>query len=117
MKDVLMCGTTLNIGTISSLSTAVWVYLKNHATGRIDRYSVTTTGAGLVALTISSVKVIPDHPYEVWVTLQTATNVEANETITISAVDYTCLAVRFKRVMDSADTVEAETTQTLAADA
>lgn len=97
-KPVLACTTDLTVGTISSLSTAVFVYLKNHTTGFIKRYDVTTTIAGLVVITLSSNDIMPDHDYELWVSLASATNTDERENITIDAVVYTCVKPVFRRV-------------------
>lgn len=97
-KPVLACTTDLTIGTISGLTTTVFVYIQNHTTGFIKRYDVTSDGVGLVVITLSTNDVMPSHDYELWITLATATDTDDREDITIDSVVYTCVKPIFRRV-------------------
>ena len=100
-KHLTTGSTSIEIGTISSNSTDVYIYVRNNATGTIYRQSATSSGAGLVTLdsSLPSGWYHPSATYDIWVTLQTADNQDDTETITISGTDYTCLQVRFERII------------------
>lgn len=98
-EEVPSCLTNLIIGTISSTNTDVHVYQKHILTGRVVRYDVTTSGAGLVTIEVEDI--MQDQIYEYWVVLDTATSIEDRETITINADTYTCVTVPFVKVMQS----------------
>ena len=95
------CVTNLTIGTISSLTTAVYVYQKHVKTGRIERYDITTGGAGEV--TISPTSIMREQDFEYWVTLASATDIETKETLTINGSTYDCVTVEYMIVKDASD--------------
>lgn len=105
-KPVLACTTNLTVCTIANVSTAVYVYLENHTTGFIKRYEVTSTVAGVVTIALSSNDIMPDHDYEIWVTLASVTNLEERLTMVISAANYTCVKPTFRRVYGTDDVLE-----------
>lgn len=105
-KPVLACVTDLTIGAIANLSTAVYVYLKNHTTGYIKHYDVTSTGAGVVTISLVANDIMPDHDYEVWITLASATNTDERITMVVSGGNYTCLRPVFRRVYGTDDVLE-----------
>lgn len=104
-KPILACISTLTVGTISNISTAVYVYLRNNTTGRTYRYSTTSSGAGVVSVDISAQQHIPEHDYELWVTLASATNTEEKLTLTISSETMTCVSLSFVRAFNNTDTL------------
>lgn len=57
------CIAVLTIGTITSLSTDVDVFLRNTATGRTDRFTATSNGAGLVTVDLSYFELLPNSSY------------------------------------------------------
>ena len=57
------CIAVLTIGTITSLSTDVDVFLRNTATGRTDRFTATSSGAGLVTVDLSDFELLPNSSY------------------------------------------------------
>lgn len=115
-KVLSACAGNLTIGTISALTTAVYIYVKNPA-GYVYRQSATSTGAGVVVLSLA----LPDtnfyHPngtFEVWVTLATADR-STKLSITIGAVTtYTCFNLTFEKTYDASEDAITYTTQTLA---
>lgn len=115
--DVAQCMTSFVIGTIANISTAVYVYVENKSSGKIDRFSVTSSGAGLVTLTRGSYVFMDDTPYEIWITLATADNVGQRLAFTISGASSStfCADVRFRYVTDTAGAAVTYTTQTLKA--
>ncbi len=116
MKPLSRCMAVLTIGTISALNTAVHVYLKNHTTGVLVRFETTSAAVtGLVTVDISDYPQIAGHDYELWVTLATATNTDERVNVTISAVAYTCFAIRFVTVLDDQGVIETGANQTLTA--
>ncbi len=98
------CLTNLIIGTISSLNTAVFVYIRDLTTGKLLRFSEVSSGAGQVTVTGLDTEpdFMPDHSYEMWITLQTAISIEDRETITVTSslgdVTGTCFQIRFVAV-------------------
>lgn len=115
MRPLLACATTLTVGTIANLTTAIYVYIHDHTTGRLVRYSTTSSGAGVVSFDLSDGQVYAeDHDYELYITLASATNIEEKVSFTINAVAYDCVALDFKRVYDN-DDVLVSAVQTLKA--
>ncbi len=111
-----VCVENLQIGTISSLTTAVLVYIED--TTLINKpvpHEVTSDGAGLV--TITGLDTLPDfmpnHSYKCWITLASATSIEDRETITIDAIDYTCFYLRFEYIKNPDNTNKTYTNITL----
>ena len=100
-KPVLSCVTNLRIGTLAN-STAYYVYFRNSSSGKFNRLSSTTNGSGLLTAVLDF-DPLANSQYEVWVTLQTAEDIEA-----------TCLFIQFQRVYNSSNTSITATNQTLA---
>lgn len=110
------CTTTLTLGTITSFTTAVYVIIKNIATGRTQIQSFTTDGAGSVDLDMTD----PakqffggNQQYEVHVSLQSADNINDKETLTINTVADTCFFIEFENVRDTAGNLNEIAAQTL----
>jgi len=110
------CTEDLVIGTLTGYaSTAVFVYLKNHTTGFIHRFSATTTMYGGLTIELpdnGNFSPTPKHDYELWVTLQTATNTDERLDITINSIDYECVSFTFENIFVGYNLVE-YTSQTL----
>ena len=64
-RPVQTCIATLTIGTISALSTNVFVRLYNTATGRTVIYTTTTSGAGLVSIDLSGSELLEKSTYKI----------------------------------------------------
>lgn len=113
------CMTNLTIGTFTGNNNAsVYVYLMNHTTGYLYRISGTTNGSGVLAIDITDggdFMPTPKHDYELYVTLQSATNTDERLTFTISSVNYTCAAIDFNQIWNEGDELAAYTNQTLKA--
>lgn len=114
-KPISNCVTTIVIGTITNLSTAVYVYFKNKSTDKIFRFSATSSGAGLVSITVGNQKFTNNHAYECWITLASATNLEEKLPVTISGMTgtYTCFLVPFYHVQDNSNAPVSYSSQTL----
>jgi hypothetical protein len=111
-KPVLSCVTNLRIGTLAN-STAYYVYFRNSSSGKFNRLSSTTNGSGLLTAVLDF-DPLANSQYEVWVTLQTAEDIEAKEAINIGTIEATCLFIQFQRVYNSTNTSITATNQTLA---
>lgn len=114
-KTLSSCAGNLTLGTIASVSTAVYIYIKSPS-GYVYRQSATSSGAGVVLLNLA----LPDtsfyHPngtFEVWVTLATADRT-TKLTVTIGATGYTCFNLKFEKTYDASEDAITYTTQTLA---
>ncbi len=64
-RPVQTCIATLTIGSISALSTNVFVRLYNTATGRTVIYTATTSGAGLVSVDLSGTELLEKSTYKI----------------------------------------------------
>ena len=64
-KPVQTCVNQLTIGTISAVSTNVFVRVKNMSTGRIVIYSAQSDNTGLVKIDISATELIEKTTYKV----------------------------------------------------
>jgi len=105
-KKVLSCTTSLTIGTSALLNTALYVYIKSNTTGRVYRYSVTSTAGGVITPTITAQQFAEGHDYELWTTLATATNVDEKINFTIDGETVNCLAIQFQRIYNNSDTLQ-----------
>lgn len=112
-KPVARCVTNLIVGTISSLNTSVYVYIRSVTTDRDIRYTVTSSAAGLITVPITPQRFSEDHAYEIWVTLTTAAGVENKQNITIGGEIADCVSVRFETIWASDNTIATYTNQTL----
>lgn len=112
-KPIARCITNLIVGTISSLNTAVYVYIKDLTTDRDIRYSVTSSAAGLITVPITPQRFSEDHSYEIHVTLTTAAGVENKQNITIGGEVSDCVSVRFETIWANDNTIATYTNQTL----
>lgn len=100
-RDIPTCTDDLIVGDISHNSTAVIVYLKNWTTNVIYRFTTTTSGTGLLTIDLTDsgeLKVIPGHDYELWYTLESATDIDQRGTFTVDAVNYTCAGFTFTNI-------------------
>lgn len=114
-KKLSTCAGNLTLGTIASLTTAVYIYVKNPA-GYIYRQSATSSGAGVVILSLASPNTSFYHSsgvFEVWVTLASA-DIETRLTVTIGATGYSCFNLEFQKSFDNDGDPNVITTQTLA---
>lgn len=118
-KPIPACTTSLILGNISSLATAVYIYVRNLTSGKLYRQAVTSSVAGLVTLdkTLpSSYFYSPNHAYEIWVTLASATNIDDKQTLTIGSSTATCLNPVFDKPIDDDNLNITYTSQTTALD-
>jgi hypothetical protein len=113
-EPIANCITDLVVGKISSLSTAVYVFLHNITLDKIVRFSTTSSSTGIITIQRGSQVFMPDHSYEIWITLATATNPNGTkELIQIGSNYYSCLSVRFTKVYDTNNTSISYLSQTL----
>lgn len=109
MRTLIACTSTLTVGTIANLTTAVYVYIHNHTTDKLVRYSTTSSDAGLVSFDLSDGQsYMEGHDYELWITLQSATNMDERVNFTIDAVAYSCAALEFHRLYDNDDAIQSQ---------
>lgn len=113
-KTIARCITNLIIGTISSINTAVKVYVTDKTLDRIIEYSITSSAAGLVTIPITPQRFSEDHSYEIHITLATAANVNMKQNITISGEVADCVLLRFETIWDNDNLIQTFTDQTLA---
>lgn len=90
-KDLPSVITTLTIGTASA-NTAYKVYFET-PTGRIDQYSATSNGSGVISITNTGFRI--GEIYEVWITTASA-NINDRTAFTVSGESVTCVYVEFK---------------------
>lgn len=104
------CLDTLTVGKISSTSANVYVYIKNHTTDAAPvRFSTTSDEDGYIDLDLGTWEPMPNHSYELWVTLRTAKNQDCKEDIQPADCDspyittaYSCFALKFEYIDDDA---------------
>ena len=113
--DVPTCTTNLTIGTVTVNDTDVLVYIKDLTVdGHPQQFDITTGGSGEVVIDLSQApEFMPDHSYEVWVTLASATSIEDGLDITVQSETENCVQLRFVYVTDEAKNNIAFTDQTL----
>lgn len=113
-NDVVNCTTTINVGYIDAANTDVYVYLKNIASGRVERYTSTSDADGYFSFDLSST-LNDKHLYEVTVTLATSTNPQDTLLLTIDGNETCCVQFRAYAQYYSGD-VDADLEQTLTVD-
>ncbi|MDX1373376.1 MAG: hypothetical protein R3321_12955 [Nitrososphaeraceae archaeon] len=112
VKDIPSCVDAIVIGTISSLTTAVYIYFQDQR-GVVNRLTSTTSGAGLITLDLTDTgnddfRIVPNMLYDVWVTLQSATSITDKEDITVSGDNvntYDCVSLKAEKIRDEADVI------------
>lgn len=111
--NVSKCITTLRLGTITSLTTAVTVVSERVGDKRRFNTSLTTGGGGEVDLSIGE-EFTPETSYKIWVSLDSNNDLEDKETLTFADTTTTddCVLVNFKQAHDSSG-LESLTTQYL----
>lgn len=112
-KPIARCITNLIVGTISSLNTAVYVYIKDLTTERELRYSVTSSAVGLITVPITPQRFSEDHSYEIHITKADALGVNVKQNITIGGDVADCVALRFETIWTNDNVIATYTNQTL----
>lgn len=96
-----ICTALLNVGRITNLNTAVYVFIHNLTTDVVHRQSRTSTGSGDVVADLSKPSndfYMEGHTYQIWVTLQ---NFDMSARLSIAnAVEDTCFNMHFVPVRD-----------------
>jgi len=114
-KELTAGAGVVTLGAISSLNTDVYIHVQNTATKAIYRQSATSDGSGVVNLDITDPESFAYHPntdYEVWVTLQTG-DIADFQSITINAIPYEGLLLRFVRQLGGSNTYVSDAAQTV----
>lgn len=112
-KPIARCITDLIVGTIPFNNTDTYVYIKNLTTELDIRYSVTSSGAGLITIPITPQRFSEDHSYELSVTLTSAANINEKQPITIDGEVSDCVNLRFETIWNNDNTIATFTNQTL----
>lgn len=115
-KPLAICTSTITLGTCSVLSANVDVYLKNHTTGRIEKTTVATDGAGTISLDFNDkFNIMEKHDYECWaVTADGGMEQFLDLNVSGASAVTDTVALRFYRTFDS-DTITPLATQTVVA--
>lgn len=110
-KPVLNCIETLTIGTVTGLE-SYNVYFQSASNGKTNVIAATTPDSGVLEVTLDFVPLV-DTEYKVWVTQDTATNIDATVEVDIDGVLYDCFYVMFKRIYGTDNATITATSQTL----
>ena len=97
------CLDTLVVGKIDSLDTAVYVYVQNNTLSAPPiRFDAVSDEDGYVEIDFGLFEPMPNHSYEIWITLTGAKNLGCKEDIQLADCDnpyitdtYTCFTIRF----------------------
>lgn len=115
-KPVARCVTTLNIGAIANPvlpNIDVYVYFNDTTIDRVVRYAVTTTPTGTINVPLTPQKISENHSYLIWVTKQTADNINIRENITISGEANNCIELVFQNIYTNDNVIATYATQIL----
>ena len=112
-RPIPTCTESLIIGDTNLASTDVYVYLKNLSTDYLKRFSATTSLYGILTLDLTDFKGTPNHDYELWATLQSATNIDERIDIDVDGVSYDCFGFTFENVFSDENVLAEYATQTL----
>lgn len=113
-KTLPRCITSLNIGTISDINSAVNVYIKNVTVGSSLAIQATSDGSGDIILDTSGICFIPEHAYLIWVTDNTA-GYEERLNVSVDGESGETICVRFEKVIGEDGEEEQFLTQTILA--
>ncbi len=93
------CFDTLVVGTVGSINTDYWVYIKDVTINKTTGYEATSSGAGVLSISITSI-FAANHSYELWLTLRSGTPDE-KEDVLISGADspQTCFELKFQTIV------------------
>ena len=115
-KIIPTCITEITVGTITELAADVYVFVKNISTGKIDRFSSTSDGAGLVKLSSIAANFFMDsYDYEIWITLRSAGQNDKLDMEIDGNMDV-CFAMPFADLYDGAGEKLAITSHVLTAE-
>lgn len=99
LKPVSICTSNLIIGTVANANQNYNVYFRSLSNGFLVKYTATSDGSGLLALSPSDGFLLAvNHTYEMYVN-QTQ-SISSGVNITIGAVTSTCFNVIFEQVND-----------------
>jgi hypothetical protein len=103
-KPLPTCITNLTIGTLAA-DTDYYVYIKRLSNGTLKRVSAISDSEGLLIADISDLDefLSPGSDFELWVTLQSAENINDREVISIGATDSECLLLTFEAIKVAAN--------------
>ena len=103
-----LCATTITVGTITNLSTAVKIYVKDRVTGVVTPFSTTSSSGGVVTWTITETykdTLALRRGYQIWVTLASgATNARLPIVISGLVASVTCIELQFLECVGGNDT-------------
>lgn len=102
-KPIPTCIGTLSIGTIPDLNQAVKIYIEDITTGRIEYYSATSTGAGLVTVDLTGVEFSDKHSYQIHIEKEGTQNIYS---ITVGGEADQYYQVRFFSAMDDGESYD-----------
>lgn len=111
VKDLYKCGTTLFIGSVVNPSTNYLIYFKNWTTGKVFVIQTTSTIINKLTPSLPVDMIDANHEYQVWATLEGATNMDEKEDIYVGLTAYTSFQVYFRTVYDTNHAVEDLATQ------
>lgn len=99
IKEIPTCTTNLELGTIGSNNTDVFIFVSNITTGLNYRQAVESSAGGVVTLIMANPRqdfYNPNSSYEVWITLATGEPID-REDITIDGILFedACLNIPF----------------------
>src|SRR5690242_12595919 len=100
MKPLARCMGILTLGVTTNPGGSFFVYIRNNTTEVLTQLEGIVNLSNEVTVDLSAYPQIEGHDYEIWATLQSATNPDERETLTINSIDYTCFAVHFITIKD-----------------
>lgn len=79
-NDLPACLDTLLVGRITAVNTSVYVYVRNNTTEAAPiRFTAISDADGYVEIDLGLFEPMPNHSYEIWITLATAKNLGCKE--------------------------------------
>lgn len=113
-QPIARCITNLIIGTITPVSTAVYVYVVDKTVDdRTIRYEATSSDTGVVTIPITPQRFSEDHFYEIYITRADAQSISVKENINVGGDIAECVNLKFKTIYKNDNTMATYTNQTL----
>jgi len=112
-KELTAGAGTVNLGTITSLNTDVYISIEDTSTGKQFRQEATSSATGQVDLDLTQPDAYtfrPNADYDVWVWLQTG-DISDAQTITNNLLEYECFKLRFVRTVGGSNTFVTDSSQ------
>ncbi len=94
-----LCLEAIRLGEITE-STPIFIYIKNHSTGRLIRLQSISSINGIVTIDTTDIKFSENQSYEIWVTELESMSIDERIEMSLGGESFSCINANFKAVFD-----------------